>query len=135
MTDSPSPSRRTVLRSAGLIAVGGTGFLAACSAEAETPAPAGKATLAAADVPEGGGVIMPDGAYVVTQPSAGEYKAFNKSCTHQQCPVTRIVGTEINCDCHGSKFSIADGSVLQGPADQPLASATVTVDGDQLTIG
>lgn len=136
MTDAHSPSRRLVLRSAGLIAVSGTGLLAACSTQTPPPTPpAEPATLAAADVPVGGGLIMPEGAYVVTQPTAGQFKAFNKTCTHQQCPVSRIVGTEINCDCHGSKFSIADGAVIQGPADQPLTGAAVVVNGDQLTVG
>ena len=61
-------------------------------------------------VPEGCGVIMEDADYVVTQSSAGEFKAFSKKCTHQGCAVADITDT-IDCNCHGSKFSITDGLV------------------------
>ena len=40
----------------------------------------------------------------------------------------------INCNCHGSKFSITDGSVVNPPAPNPLAAKTVTVDGDTVTV-
>lgn len=43
-------------------------------------------------------------------------------------------GPSINCSCHGSKFSIEDGSVLSGPAGRPLAKETVSVEGDELTV-
>lgn len=42
-------------------------------------------------------------------------------------------GGSINCGCHGSKFSIEDGSVLAGPAGSPLKSESVSVEGDELT--
>lgn len=90
--------------------------------------------LAAAEVPEGGGVILEDSETVVTQPSAGEFKAFSSICTHQGCAVTKVAKT-IDCPCHGSKFSISDGSVVAGPASKPLPEKTVTVDGDTLTVG
>ncbi len=91
-------------------------------------------TIAASDIPVGGGKILGDAKYVVTQPTAGVYKAFNKSCTHQGCPVSSIMGSEIVCKCHGARFSLADGSVTNGPATRPLATATVTVEGDKLKI-
>jgi Rieske Fe-S protein len=40
----------------------------------------------------------------------------------------------INCDCHGGKFSIEDGSVVGGPALAPLRSETVTVQGTDLVL-
>ena len=70
---------------------------------------------------------------MITQPTAGEFKAFSSICTHQNCPVADVTDT-INCTCHGSKFSIADGSVLNPPATNPLGERTVTVDGDNLTV-
>ncbi|MBA3264798.1 MAG: Rieske (2Fe-2S) protein, partial [Nocardioidaceae bacterium] len=33
----------------------------------------------------------------------------------------------INCPCHGSTFSIEDGSVVSGPATEPLAEAPLIV--------
>jgi Rieske Fe-S protein len=82
---------------------------------------------ASADVPEGGGVIKGD--YVITQPAAGTFKAFSKVCTHQGCDVNKIDGGVISCPCHGSEFSIEDGSVKGGPAPKPLPETKVKVSG------
>ena len=79
-------------------------------------------------------MIMSDADYVVTQPTPGEYKAFSKICTHQGCPVEKIMNKEIVCPCHGSHFSITDGAPVAGPAQTPLPAATVTVSGDNLVI-
>ncbi len=38
----------------------------------------------------------------------------------------------ILCECHDSRFSAEDGSVLQGPAKKSLKEFTVTVEGDQV---
>ncbi|GAA1874293.1 Rieske (2Fe-2S) protein [Lapillicoccus jejuensis] len=89
-------------------------------------------SVATADVPVGGGKIL-DGV-VVTQPTQGQFKAFSSVCTHQGCPVTQIQGTSIECMCHGSKFDIATGAVVQGPATQPLAAKTATVEGDKVVV-
>ena len=67
------------------------------------------------------------------QPASGEFKAFTSVCTHQGCTVAEVVQT-INCTCHGSKFSITDGSVVNGPATAPLAAKNVTANGDNLTV-
>jgi Rieske Fe-S protein len=82
----------------------------------------------------GGGVILDDADYVITQPARGEFKAFSKICTHQNCPVTEIADGSINCKCHGSRFSIEDGSVQNGPATRPLPEAEVTVAGNQVVV-
>ena len=156
MTLSSSPdaaalSRRTVIKHAGLAAAALAG-LSACTnygSGGGTPssAPAtsagggatsaagggGAATATTADIPVGGGKIFADIQAVITQPTEGEFKAFSSICTHQNCPVTEVTDT-INCSCHGSKFSIADGSVLNPPATNPLGERTVTVDGDDLTV-
>jgi len=88
----------------------------------------------AADVPVGGGKILTEANYVVTQPVAGQYKAFVKTCPHAVCPVNSITDNKIVCQCHGSKFSITDGSVIAGPAKRGLGGATVTVSGHTLTV-
>lgn len=87
-----------------------------------------------ADIPVGGGKVFGKEKIVVTQPAAGEFKAFSAICTHQGCPVGSVGGGTINCPCHGSKFSIEDGSVEEGPATNGLAAKTVAVSGDTLTV-
>lgn len=130
-------SRRQTLT--GAAALGTVPLLAACggdegSDETATEPPAAGTTLGpAADVPVGGGTIYADQKIVVTQPTEGEFKAFTAVCTHQSCLVTKVGAESIDCTCHGSKFSVQDGSVLNGPATTGLTPVTVEVDGDQLT--
>ena len=129
----PFHTRRSILLTTGLAAtaVG----LGACTA-GQTPDPADfePATVPLDEIPVGGGVVLPDLPYVATQPTEGDFKAFTKTCTHQACPVSRIDEGEIVCDCHGSRYSITDGSVLQGPARDPLQSFPAAVDGQSLQI-
>jgi nitrite reductase/ring-hydroxylating ferredoxin subunit len=94
----------------------------------------GSGVVATADVPVGGGTILADAAVVVTQPTEGEFRAFTAVCTHQQCKVASIADGSISCPCHGSTFSIEDGSVQGGPAPAPLAEKQVTVEGDQVSV-
>jgi Rieske Fe-S protein len=86
------------------------------------------------DVPVGGGAIFKNEQVVVTQPAAGTFKGFSAVCTHQGCIVATVANGTINCNCHGSKFNIADGSVAGGPAGTPLPERSVTVTGDQITL-
>ena len=91
-------------------------------------------SVATSKVPVGGGVILENADYVVTQPSKGEYKAFSKICTHQGCPVASVSSGVIHCDCHGSEYSIEDGSVTNPPAPRPLAAARTTVFKDKVYV-
>jgi Rieske Fe-S protein len=143
----PGLSRRTVL---GASVVGAAGLLtAACGGSssgtstsagtAKTPSPSKSAAsadsgggadlVATAKVPVGEGVILTDQKVVVTQPTAGEFKGFSAICTHMACTVGSIKDGVIMCPCHGSQYSIKDGSVLGGPAPKPLPSIAVKVDG------
>ena len=150
LTDSLPISRRTMIINTGLAAAAIAG-LSSCTNYSTTPVdePSAAATsggasngsasaggplsVKEADIPVGSGKIFPDAQAVITQPKAGEFKAFSSICTHQGCPVATVTDT-INCDCHGSKYSITDGSVLNPPAPQPLPAKTIKVDGDTLTV-
>ncbi|MFZ4155053.1 Rieske (2Fe-2S) protein [Streptomyces pseudogriseolus] len=87
-----------------------------------------------ADIPEGGGKVFADQRVVVVQPSAGEFRAYSATCTHQGCAVKSVSDGLINCPCHNSNFSVADGSVSSGPATKPLPEVRITVDGDSITL-
>ena len=140
-------SRRRLIRNTGLSALAIGGLSACTNYGAQPAAPATSAgsgasgpasgangsAIAKADIPVGGGKIFADLQAVVTQPASGEFKAFTSVCTHQGCTVAEVVQT-INCTCHGSKFSITDGSVVNGPATAPLAAKNVTANGDNLTV-
>ena len=84
------------------------------------------------DVPVGGGKILADKKIVITQPRAGSFEAFTAVCTHQGCTVSSVSGGTVNCPCHGSKFSIANGSVVTGPAASALAPVSIKVQGTSI---
>lgn len=110
----------------------------ASSTPSEAPSPSGPTADAAhtvpkSDVPEGGGKVGSD--FVITQPTAGSFKAFSNVCTHLGCALTSVANGTMNCPCHGSQFSITDGSVKAGPAPKPLPSKTVTASGSDLLVG
>ena len=100
------------------------------------PAPAGgsPALTSVADVPVGGGIVLAAQGVVVTQPTAGTFKAFSATCTHQGCTVNQVAGGTINCPCHGSKFAVADGTPTAGPAKKPLPPKAVKVQGDSIVL-
>ena len=109
----------------------------ATSSGAADPSMSGGGTVLgqAMDVPVGGGMVFAAAKVVVTQPSAGQYKAFSAVCTHKGCTVSSVSGGLIRCPCHGSTFKVADGSVADGPASSPLPSVPVRVDNGKLVSG
>jgi Rieske Fe-S protein len=116
---------------------GGLAGAPAQSSTAASTAPSGNgnapAVLAStSDIPVGGGTILTDKKIVITQPHAGTFDAFTAVCTHQGCIVNTVSGGTINCPCHGSKFSIANGSVVNGPATSPLAPVSIKVQGTSI---
>ena len=86
-------------------------------------------------VPMGGGVVLAKSGVVVTRDNTGEVHAFSATCTHQGCQVTEVVGGQILCPCHGSKFAATNGHPTAGPASRPLPSVAVTVEGDNIYVG
>ena len=86
------------------------------------PGPAGNALVATSSVPVGGGVILSQQNVVVTQPQAGTFEGFSATCTHQGCILASVASGTINCGCHGSQFSVKDGSNVAGPNGTPAGS-------------
>ncbi|MGC4780847.1 Rieske (2Fe-2S) protein [Micromonospora zamorensis] len=154
LTGPGTQTRRTLLTGVG--AVGAAVVLAACGSDdggsgSDTPTSGGPAVpstgdagggdrqgsqslATTADIPVGGGKVLAAEGVVITQPSPGQFKGFSPICTHQNCPVTNVDGGTINCTCHGSKFSIEDGSVKAGPATKPLPPKNIKVTGDQISL-
>lgn len=153
------PTRRHVMQGVGAVglAAAATGSLAACgeedgggstpsapAASSDSPSQAaGSSTsgaaaagiaVAASKVAVGGGFIDEANKIVVTQPTAGSYKAFSAICTHEGCPVDKVEDGKIECPCHGSAFDASTGKVVQGPAKDPLAAKTATLNGDTINV-
>ena len=68
----------------------------------------------------------------------GDVIAFNNICTDDFCD---LVGSEIDqfeeieCDCHGSRFKVRTGEVVQPPAMDPLPVYAVRIEGDDVFVG
>lgn len=141
-------TRRHALSGTALAAVG-LPVLAACGDDGGGAAgPGGSGSSSAAgsgsglsgalastsDIPEGGGAVFADEGVVVTQPTAGEFKAFSSTCTHQGCAVSGVTST-IDCACHGSRFGLADGAPESGPATEPLREVAISVEDGRIVLG
>jgi Rieske Fe-S protein len=133
----PAPARRTVVAAVG--AAGLAVALTACGSDDKSSsssttqgAAAGTEIAKTSDIPEGGGKIFKG--VVVTQPTAGTFKAFSSKCTHRGCAVTGVTNGVITCPCHKSEFSVTDGSVKKGPATQALPAENITVSGDSIKL-
>jgi Rieske Fe-S protein len=148
--DERGLTRRRVLQGAatvGVLGVAGT-VLAACGGDdpPSTTDPTGsadptsgessatEALATTADVPVGGGLVLPDEKIVLTQPTAGDFKAFTAVCTHQGCTVGSVADNVIVCPCHGSRYDASTGENVGPPAAAPLAAIEIAVDGDQITL-
>jgi len=151
----PASSRRTVLACAGAACaavlagcskynsnnggIAGSQPEQASSSQAAAPAGSGSGTAAGpaaltttSAVPVGGGKIFAAQKIVITQPRSGEFHGFSAVCTHQGCIVGTVSGGTINCPCHGSRFSITNGSVVNGPAPSPLPAVSIKVQGTSI---
>jgi Rieske Fe-S protein len=102
------------------------------ASQAASSAPAANALAATSDIPVGSGTIFTGPKVVVTQPTAGEFKAFSAICTHMGCIVSQVSNGTIDCPCHGSQYSIATGDVVGGPAPRPLPAEQIKVSGGSI---
>lgn len=140
MSDTQFP-RRIVFH--GLGALGVAAFLAGCGGDSgdggstggsqptstgSSGSGGGPSALAeTADIPVDGGIILSDQKIVITQPTAGDFKAFTAVCTHQGNIVTSVSDGEIHCAFHGSVYDAATGDNIGGPAPAPLAEIQIRV--------
>ena len=102
------------------------------------PFPGWPAIARAASIPVGGTQAFTFGAGsahagqpgILYQPSPGAFVALDTICTHLNVVPCNLDGTKLVCPRHGSEFALSTGAVINGPAVQPLARATVVVKPD-----
>lgn len=91
------------------------------------------------EVPEGGmKLVEAHGSKVVLANIAGDIVAFGNDCPHAGCPLAdegELDGEELECHCHGSRFNVRSGEVLEGPAEEPLTRFAVRLQERDILVG
>jgi len=126
---------------------GGTGTTASTSTSAPAADPSSATSSATggsdvalakvSDVPVGGAISANSAEgkpIILSQPTSGDIVGFSAICTHMGCTVAPA-GAQLKCPCHGSVYKASDGSVVNGPAPNPLAPFTVHVSGQDIVEG
>jgi len=77
-----------------------------------------------------------DGRWVAVAATDEGWFAFDDECTHRGCSLSEgeLEGTEVECICHGSVFDVTSGEVRRGPAEEPVGTYPVRVEGDDLQV-
>jgi len=132
MISRPAATRRTLLCGAALAGAAGVGLVGCGQGREEgeqaSETPSAPTELGSAgEVPVGGAKLYREERLLVSRTGKDVYKAFSAVCTHRQCVLSTVEGTEAGCTCHGSRFDATTGKVLQGPAESALAAVPVSV--------
>jgi nitrite reductase/ring-hydroxylating ferredoxin subunit len=70
---------------------------------------------------------------ILVRTSENEHVSYSQKCTHLSCAVYYSrENNRLECPCHKGFFSIADGSVLQGPPSRPLPKIILESRGGEL---
>ena len=85
-------------------------------------------------------VVEIQGAEIVLTELDGDVVAFSNVCSHEDCTFVfegqgQLENKEIFCDCHGSRFNVLTGAVLDPPATEPITIYSVRVDGNDVLVG
>ncbi|MGV6827562.1 MAG: non-heme iron oxygenase ferredoxin subunit [bacterium] len=66
----------------------------------------------------------------------GEYYAVDEMCSHEDYSLSLgcIQDGRIKCSLHGSYFDLKTGEPTVDPADEPIATYPVAIDGDDIIV-
>lgn len=87
----------------------------------------------------GPGTIIPlevDGQRIALANVEGTYYAIHGACTHVGGPLGEgtLEGAVVTCPWHRSQFDVRTGSVLRPPAQEPVRTYPVTVEGSDIMV-
>jgi nitrite reductase/ring-hydroxylating ferredoxin subunit len=77
-------------------------------------------------------LVRLDGRRVLVYNVDGTFYATDSECPHAYGPLEDgdLEGHVVVCPLHGSRFDVTTGAVVEGPADEPLQTFRLVVDGD-----
>lgn len=96
--------------------------------------------IAFGDLPDGvpRSVILPDERRVCLVRVGQRVFAVDDRCSHADFPMgdgDLVDDFVIECALHGAQFDVRTGEVLEPPADEPLPTYEVKVEGDAVWVG
>jgi len=81
-------------------------------------------------------VLVGDVAVCVAHTEDGGWYAIDDTCTHEDCSLSEgeLSDHLVECPCHGSRFDVRTGDVVNLPALLPVQTHRVTVTGEQVLV-
>ncbi len=81
-------------------------------------------------------VMVGEVAICLTHTEDGGWYAIDDTCTHEDCSLSEgeLSHHLVECPCHGSRFDVRTGEVLNLPAVIPVGTYRVAVTGDQVLV-
>lgn len=89
------------------------------------------------DIPQGGGFAADlNGKQIAIFSLNGKYYAIDDECSHAGGSLAEgiVDGMEVTCPWHGATFDIASGKATGEPAEEPVKSYRVVVEGENISI-
>jgi nitrite reductase/ring-hydroxylating ferredoxin subunit/uncharacterized membrane protein len=80
--------------------------------------------------------VVVRGAPIALARRGGRHYAIDDTCSHLGCSLAdgALAGDSVRCPCHGSRFALADGRVLDGPATLPQPAYEARVRDGQIEV-
>jgi nitrite reductase/ring-hydroxylating ferredoxin subunit/uncharacterized membrane protein len=80
--------------------------------------------------------VEANGMAILLAQADGQLYAIGDTCTHWGCSLAegKLSGTTVECPCHGSRYDLRDGAVIQGPASEPELSFDVRKHAGQVEV-
>ena len=81
-------------------------------------------------------VMVGEVAICLAHTEDGGWYAIDDTCTHEDCSLSEgeLSDHLVECPCHGSRFDVRTGEVLNLPAVIPVGTYRVAVTGDQVLV-
>ncbi|MFO1433721.1 MAG: non-heme iron oxygenase ferredoxin subunit [Candidatus Competibacteraceae bacterium] len=66
----------------------------------------------------------------------GRFYATDDTCTHEDASLSlgALKGEWVKCPLHGSRFNVRTGEVMEEPAEEPLKTYPVRIEGDTILV-
>lgn len=89
------------------------------------------------DLPDGKMIgVEVKGENILVANVQGKYYAIGDICTHEGCRLSdgMLKDDVVECPCHDSQFDVTSGAVISPPAEKPVRSFKVKVEGTDIMI-